>query len=110
MRKKRTLVAILVTALIAVQIIVFFHPALAATSVNEDFEDSVANGFTAATGTYTIIADGSKVYQTSSATARAVVGDATSTNVTVQADVKVASWSAPTGRTVGLLARYVDTN
>src|SRR5215212_2849933 len=108
MRKKRTLVAILVAALIVAQIAVFFHPALAATSVNEDFEDSVANGFTAATGTYSIVTDGTKVYQTSSATARAVAGDATSTNVSVQADVRVASWSASTGRTVGLLARYVD--
>lgn len=85
-------------------------PVMAATSVNENFEDGVANGFSVATGTYAIVTDGTKVYKTTSAAARAVVGDSASTNVNVQADVKVASWSASSGRTVGLLARYTNTN
>jgi hypothetical protein len=85
-------------------------PTLAATSVNETFEDGVADGFTVVTGAYSIVTDGTKVYKTTSATARAVVGDAASTNVDVSADIKVASWSATTGRTAGLMARYVDTN
>jgi hypothetical protein len=62
----------------------------AATAVNEDFEDGVADGFTVITGDYAIVTDGSQVYQTSSPTARAVVGDAASINVSVEAQVKVA--------------------
>lgn len=91
---------------------VFFAPqsVSAATSVNEDFEDGVANGFTVPTGSYSIITDGSRVYRTASATARAVVGDPASSNVEVQAAVKVASWSGSTGLTAGLMARYIDAN
>lgn len=81
----------------------------AATAVNEDFEDGVADGFTVVTGDYAIVTDGSQVYQTSSATARAVVGDVASINVSVEAQVKVAGWSATTGRTAGLMARYTST-
>ncbi|MBB5867321.1 hypothetical protein F4553_000700 [Allocatelliglobosispora scoriae] len=86
------------------------QPAAAATSVNENFEDSVADGFTVPTGAYTVISDGSKDYRTTSSAARAVVGDPTSTNVEVRADIKVASWATPTARTAGLMARYTDTN
>ncbi|WP_432973730.1 hypothetical protein [Dactylosporangium sp. CA-233914] len=84
--------------------------AVAVTSVNENFEDGTADGFTAATGAYSVVTDGTKVYKTTSATARAVFGDAASTNTEVQADVKVATWSTSTDRTAGLMARYTDTN
>ncbi|WP_432973754.1 LamG-like jellyroll fold domain-containing protein [Dactylosporangium sp. CA-233914] len=84
--------------------------ALAATSVSEDFEDSVANGFSVLSGSYSIVTDGSKVYRTTSATARSVAGDAASTDVQIQADIKVAGWSAARDRTAGLMARYSNTS
>jgi hypothetical protein len=108
--QKKTLISVLAILMLAALLILPVGTVLAATSVNENFEDGVANGFSVATGTYSIVADGSQVYKTTSATARAVVGDVASTNVNVQADVKVASWSASTGRTVGLLARYTNTS
>jgi len=84
--------------------------AQAATSVNETFEDGVANGFTVVSGAYSTVTDGTKVYKTTSGTARAVFGDAASADVQVQADVKVASWATSTNRTAGLMARYRDTS
>jgi hypothetical protein len=107
-RKVRGLLA---AGVIAAAVLAATPPAAyAATAVNEDFEDSVANGFTVATGAYSIVTDGTKVYKTTSATARAVVGDPASTNTEVQASVKVASWSAATGRTAGIMTRYTDAN
>ncbi|WP_051367106.1 LamG-like jellyroll fold domain-containing protein [Hamadaea tsunoensis] len=85
-------------------------PAAAATAVHEDFEDGTADGFTVVTGAYSVVSDGSKDYRTTSSAARAVVGDPASTDVDVQADLKVASWSTATDRTAGLMARYTDTN
>jgi hypothetical protein len=97
-------------AVIAAFLVPAAGPAHAATSVNENFESGVAHGFTVVTGTYSIISDGSMVYRTTSDSARSVVGDPASTDVSVQADVKVASWSTSTGRTAGLIARYTDVN
>ncbi|MFY0576741.1 hypothetical protein ACN28S_22535 [Cystobacter fuscus] len=72
-RKVRGLLASGVIAAVALSVTP--PAAYAATAVNEDFEDGVANGFIVATGEYSIVTDGTKVYKTASATARAVVGD-----------------------------------
>jgi hypothetical protein len=95
----------------AAALLVVPQAAYAATSVNDNFEDGVANGFTVATGTYSIVTDGAtKVYRTNSAAARSVVGDPASTNTEIQASVKVTSWALTTGQTVGLMTRYTDVN
>jgi hypothetical protein len=52
----------------------------AATAVNENFEDSVADGFAVDTGTYSILTDGTKVYRANSATARSGVPYSMTTN------------------------------
>lgn len=107
-RKKRGLLVVGVVA--ALIIAAAPQGANAATSVTENFEDNVANGFTVATGAYSIVTDGTKVYRTNSAAARAVAGDPASTDTDIQATVKVDSWAAGTDRTAGLMTRYSDTD
>lgn len=78
--------------------------------IYEDFEDNIADGFTVDTGTYTIITDGTKVYNTTSSAARSVVGDSSLSDLSAESKVKVTSWSASTGRTAGLLGRFSNSN
>jgi hypothetical protein len=76
----------------------------------ETFEDSVANDFTPITGSWSIISDGSQVYVPTVNFARSVYTGATYTNGTLETTVKVPSWSSPSDRLVGLLARYQNTD
>ncbi|MER8182366.1 hypothetical protein [Kitasatospora sp. NPDC094015] len=88
--RRRKVAATVASGALAVTLLVVGGSANAAISVDEDFEQGVAHGFTVATGTYAVVADGSKVYRTTSDSARAVVGDAATTDVQVQASIKVA--------------------
>ena len=109
--RRMRLGALTATGIVAISVaVVAPRTALAATSVNENFEDSVAGGFTVASGSYSIVTDGTKAYRTTSGTARVVFGDPASSNTEVQADVKVASWATSSSRTAGLITRYTDTS
>ena len=79
---------------------------------SEDFEDSVANGWTVVSGTWSIATDGTKVYNTlpTDSLSRSVVGDSTWSSYSVETKAKVNSWGNTSYRTVGILGRYVDTN
>jgi len=77
----------------------------------EDFEDSVANGFTTSGGTWSIATDGMKVYRQSSTT----VADAWSfhntswTDPIFHVDVKPIAFNG-TNRHVSIYARWLDSN
>ena len=81
-------------------------------SVYESFDDGVAGGWTAVSGSWSIVTDGTPAYRSSpgASLSRAVVGDPAWRNGAIGAKIKVAGWGSTTSRTVGLLARYQDPN
>lgn len=80
----------------------------------EDFEDGVADDWDAVSGTWDITATAAsnKVYNAHStdALARSVVGGHIWDDYEVKATVQVDGWGSTTYRTVGLLARYNDSD
>jgi subtilisin family serine protease len=83
------------------------------TILNDNFEDGVADGWTVIpSGTWSVITDGSKVYQSRStdSLSRTVTGSSTLTDYSVTSKVKVNAWGTTGTRSAGLLTRYVDTN
>jgi hypothetical protein len=79
------------------------------TLFQDDFEDGVDNGWTKAAGTWSVISDGSRVFDqsTTSGDALASAGDVTWRDVAVSAEVKPVSFNSSGGFTK-LLARYTD--
>lgn len=79
---------------------------------SENFEDGIANGWSTPSGSWDIITDGTKVYHTLStdSISRAYVGDSSWNNYSVEVKAKVSAWGSSSARTVGILARYTDTN
>ncbi len=79
------------------------------STYHQDFETT--NDFTVVSGTWKVITDGSKVYNTvaNSNGSKSVAGTSW-TDYTVQAKCKVISWSSTSDYTCGLMARYKDAN
>lgn len=77
---------------------------------SDDFEDGNSIGWTAVSGSWSVTTDGTKVYKqtNSSGEALANAGDATWTDYSVQADIKL--YNNATNAGSGVLARYVDSN
>ncbi|MGG1552711.1 family 16 glycoside hydrolase [Paenibacillus ferrarius] len=82
--------------------------------LSDDFESGAASGWTAASGTWSVITDGStKVYnQSSTATggATAYIGDSAWQHYAVSAKVKADAFDAGNYAGVGVLARYQDSS
>ncbi|WP_135548002.1 golvesin C-terminal-like domain-containing protein [Paenibacillus cymbidii] len=77
----------------------------------DNFEDGVADGWTADAG-YSVITDGSKRYQVDNPNGtnnKSVAGDAAWTNYAVQATVKPTTFYAA-DKAFGVYARYADAN
>jgi len=79
------------------------------TLFQDNFEDGSDNGWTKTGGTWSVTADGTKVFSqsTTSGDALASAGNVTWTNYTVEAEVKPVSFNS-TGGFAKLLARYTD--
>jgi hypothetical protein len=79
--------------------------------LEDKFEDGNANGWTTSGGTWSVVTDGSYVYQQSNNAAGsfgAYRGDSTWSNYSVQAKTKITSFG--TSPSAILRARYVDAN
>ncbi|WP_168735932.1 glycoside hydrolase family 9 protein [Cohnella fermenti] len=76
--------------------------------LEEDFEDGVADGWTATSGTWSVQA-GQYVGQAGSGNSFSVAGDAAWTDYTLQADVSVTS-NTNGNKDAGLLFRYTDSD
>lgn len=89
---------------------VLIGKASASTLFSDDFEDGNASGWTATTGTWSVVQDsGSYVYyQSSTSEGRTSAGDASWTDYSVQAKVKVDDFNG-TNRTY-VTGRYQDGN
>ena len=98
-------VGLIVTIGLAVQPV-----ASAATLFADDFEDGVADGWAKSGGSWSVVTDGSRVYQQSGASsdARALVGGAWADQA-VQARVKPLAFNGA-GRHVAVLARAQNTS
>jgi hypothetical protein len=79
-------------------------------NLQETFEDNLANDFTVVTGSWSIISEGSQVYVPTVLFARSVYTGASYSNGSLEATIKVPSWSSASDRLVGLLARYQNTD
>ncbi|MDR6555263.1 family 16 glycoside hydrolase [Paenibacillus qinlingensis] len=86
--------------------------AYAATIFNDNFEDANATGWTAASGTWSVVSDGTYTYKQSNtgSTAEGVVfaGSATWANYSVTASMKLNTMN--TTAASGVIARYTDAN
>jgi hypothetical protein len=105
LRSRRWLVAG-AGAVLAVGTVLATQAAFADTAFTATFEDGTTNGWSKSGGTWSVVTDGSKVAQQSSATsnnARIFAGDSGWADYTVQAGVKPLTLSS--GGWVGLLAR-----
>lgn len=81
--------------------------------LSESFESGTATGWTATTGTWAVVTDGTKVYQQSDSTAadtHSLNGSATWTNYAISAKVKADVFDSGTFAGIGLDARYQDSN
>jgi hypothetical protein len=105
LRSRRWLVAG-AGAVLAVGTVLATQAAFADTAFTATFEDGTTNGWSKSGGTWSVVTDGSKVAQQSSATsnnARIFAGDSGWADYTVQAGVKPLTLGS--GGWVGLLAR-----
>ncbi|HSD83522.1 MAG TPA: hypothetical protein VLG46_06680, partial [Anaerolineae bacterium] len=92
-----------------VALLFVFLPALAVQLplVSDDFEDGVADGWIVQAGNWSVITDGTKVYNqiSTTVTARSVTGSSNWTDYSIQASVKLVSIG--TGTTYAMLmTRY----
>ncbi|OXM13545.1 glycoside hydrolase [Paenibacillus herberti] len=81
------------------------------TLMTDNFEDGDAQGWTAGSGSWSVVADGTNVYKQSANTANEAVatrGDAAWTNYDMLADVNLKSTSNTAA--TGILGRYKDNN
>ncbi|MCM3748587.1 hypothetical protein M3223_14645 [Paenibacillus pasadenensis] len=81
------------------------------TLMTDNFEDGDAQGWTAGSGSWSVVADGTNVYQQSATAASEAVttrGDAAWTNYDVLADVNLKSTNSTAA--TGILGRYKDNN
>jgi hypothetical protein len=106
---KRLILPVCVSALAAFLAIILFQlapPVKAATIFSDDFE-SGSSQWTVQSGTWSIIADGSNVYNQTNTniTARSTAGSPAWTDYTIQARVKLVS-----GTYAMLMARYQDSD
>jgi len=77
----------------------------------DDFEDGNANGWTPNGGTWSVITDGSHVYEGGSGTSMSLAGQASWTDQTVQARVKVVQFGGTsTSYRAGIVARATDAS
>jgi len=84
--------------------------AAAATLFTDDFEDGVADGWTKSGGSWSVVADGSRAYQQSGASADAkALGGGTWADQAVQVRVKPNGFNG-SGRHVAVLARAQSTS
>jgi hypothetical protein len=75
----------------------------------DDFEDGNANGWTPSGGTWSVITDGSHVYEGGNGTSMSLAGQASWTDQTVQARVKVVQFGGTsTSYRAGIVARATD--
>jgi pectate lyase len=88
-------------------------PAASAQSVllTDNFEDGVADGWTIHQGSWSVVADGTRVYRQSGTSSRyrSSAGSAAWTDYSVQARVKPTSWNG-SDRFAAVFARFRDTN
>ncbi|MFC3799328.1 family 16 glycoside hydrolase [Cohnella sp. GCM10012308] len=83
------------------------------TLQSDDFETGTATGWTASGGTWSVVTDGTKVYNQSNAAATGVTaysGQSTWQNYTVSAKVKADAFDSTNYAGAGLVARRVDDN
>jgi hypothetical protein len=75
---------------------------------SDDFEDGNSSGWTVASGSWSVVTDGTKVFKQTSTSGEAVVyaGNSTWTNYTVEAKVKLYNTGANTAS--GIITRYKD--
>ncbi|WP_135548186.1 family 16 glycoside hydrolase [Paenibacillus cymbidii] len=110
----RLLVVLMLAALVPVYPGIAPLKAYADTALpySENFESGTAAGWTVASGTWTVVNDGTKVYQTLSADSisRSVFGASTWDNYQTTLSFKVNGWGSSQFQTVGLLSRYTDVN
>ncbi|SDS38076.1 O-Glycosyl hydrolase [Paenibacillaceae bacterium GAS479] len=81
------------------------------TLMTDNFEDGDAQGWTAGSGSWSVVADGTNVYKQSANTANEAVttrGDTAWTNYDILADVNLKSTSNTAA--TGILGRYKDNN
>ena len=86
-------------------------PGPTATPVfNDDFEDGNSNGWTVASGTWSVLTDGTKVYKQTNSTGstRSTAGNFGWTNYAVEAKVKI--YTVGPTPVVDLIGRYVDAS
>lgn len=78
--------------------------------LNDNFEDGLASGWTAANGSWSIVTDGTKAYKQTgiSGEAFSIAGDYTWTDYTIEAKIKL--YDLDPGDASGILARYTDSN
>lgn len=100
---------VLVLALLFSIHVFFPQTASAAALFSDDFNDGNANGWTATSGTWGIITDGSPAYkQSGTSEGRTSAGSSSWKDYSVQAKIKLDTFNA--GNRVYLAARYVDGN
>lgn len=79
----------------------------------DDFEDGDQNGWTVFNGTWTVVQDTAtnKTLKSNDSTSTGKIyrGQSAWTDYTVEAKIKISSWSGASGR-IGLMGRYVDNN
>ena len=104
-RRRAWLAAGIATA-VTTTVFLMTATAQAATLFTDDFNDGNANGWSKSGGSWSVVTDGSPVYQQSStgSDAKAQAGSAWG-NQTVQARVKPLAFSAGSGRFVGIIGR-----
>jgi hypothetical protein len=88
-----------------------WNPTIAYVPFSDHFEDGNTDGWTTNGGTWSVVTDGTKMYQqsTASGSSSSSAGNLDWTDYTYIADVKPTSFTDSSG-TVGILARYVDSN
>jgi hypothetical protein len=75
----------------------------------DDFEDGDTAGWTPSGGTWSVISDGSKVYQGGNGNSMSLAGPSTWTDQTITARVKVVQWGGTsTSYRAGIVARATD--
>ncbi|GIH09560.1 hypothetical protein Rhe02_76270 [Rhizocola hellebori] len=104
-RRRAWLAAGIATAVTAT-VFLMTATAQAATLFSDDFNDGNANGWSKSGGSWSVVTDGSPVYQQSStgSDAKAQAGSAWG-NQSVQARVKPLAFSSGTGRFTGIIGR-----
>ena len=77
----------------------------------DDFEDGNTVGWTPSGGTWSVVTDGSRVYQGGNGNSMSLAGQATWTDQTLTARVKVLQWGGiSTSYRAGIVARATDTS